>query len=112
MTPSLAASACAVDHELERRQALRDRSRRSAASPTGPTITARAPIAASSRSSSEPGLNGLSGTATRPAPSTARYETHEVPVVGAHDADSVTRLEAEPDQTRPAAAPTWSRSSP
>ena len=41
--------------------------------PAGPTNTAAAPTAFSSRSISRGGLEGLTGTATHPAPSTARY---------------------------------------
>ena len=46
-----------------------------AARPAGPTTTARASTLRSSRVTAATGFVGLSGTATNPAPSAARYDT-------------------------------------
>ena len=69
----------------------------------GPAMTARAPMAASSRVTSGTGLDGFSGTATHPTPSTARYGRDEVPVVGGDDRHPVARLEAQAGEPAPQA---------
>ena len=89
---------------LERRAAPRGRGPATAAAAEGPTTTARAPMAASSRSSSRAGLSGLSGTATQAGAEHGEVGRRRSTSCWRHTMrDPVAGLEPEADQAAPQA---------